>query len=183
MEQGRRERQVAGGAAAHQDEVDRIVAAWATERPDLDLAPLEVFSRVSRLARHLEIARRHAFTATGLEGWEFDVLSSLRRAGDPYELTPGRLIEETLVSSGTMTNRIDRLSAKGLVTRAADPDDRRVVRVRLTAQGQDLVDGAMARLLEIERQHLGSLTPSGRSGVASQLRELLLGFEQTTPSP
>jgi len=159
------------------DEVDRIVAAWSSERPDLDLAPLEVFSRVSRLARHLEIARRHAFTVTGLEGWEFDVLSALRRAGAPYELTPGRLIAETLVSSGTMTNRIDRLAAKGLVTRDADPDDRRVVRVRLTAKGEEIVDGAMGRLLDAEREYLSPLTSAGRASIAKQLRTLLLAFE------
>lgn len=160
------------------DEVDRIVAAWAGERPDLDLAPLEVFSRVSRLARHLEIARRHAFSATGLEGWEFDVLSALRRAGAPYELTPGRLIDETLVSSGTMTNRIDRLASKGLVTRAADTGDRRVVRVRLTREGQKLVDGAMGRLLEAESEYLTPLTDTECAAVAAQLRTLLLTFEE-----
>ena len=107
------------------DEVDRIVADWRRERSDLDVEPLEVFSRVTRLARHLDRARRRAFEAHDLETWEFDVLSALRRAGEPYELTPGMLIEETLVSSGTMTNRIDRLEKVGLVERRANPADRR----------------------------------------------------------
>src|SRR5699024_1045261 len=107
-----------------QDEVDRIVAAWARERPDLPTGALSVFSRISRLARHLDRARRTAFAAHDLEVWEFDVLTALRRAGAPYQLTPGTLMNQTLVSSGTMTNRIDRMVAHGLVHRAADPIDR-----------------------------------------------------------
>ena len=84
------------------DEVDDLVEAWGRERGDLDLAPVEVFSRISRLARHLDLARRDAFTAHRIESWEFDVLAALRRAGEPYELSPGRLLRETLVTSGTM---------------------------------------------------------------------------------
>lgn len=161
-----------------QDEVDRIVSAWERERPDLDLGPLHVFSRVSRLARLLEIARRRAFAAQDLEGWEFDVLSALRRAGEPYQLTPGKLIEETLVSSGTMTNRIDRLVNAGLVERQADTSDRRVVRVRLTPAGKETVDATMTRLLEFEREHLGPLGARERAALASHLKELLLPFER-----
>src|ERR1700730_5644723 len=91
------------------DEVDDLVAAWREQRPDLDVAALQGLSRGSRLARHLDIARRGAFAAHGLESWEFDVLSALRRAGPPFQLTPGALLRATLVTSGTMTNRIDRL--------------------------------------------------------------------------
>src|ERR1700677_2578088 len=91
------------------DEVDDLIAAWRQQRPDLDVAPLQVLSRGSRLARHLDIGRRGAFTAHALESWEFDVLSALRRAGPPFQLTPGALLRATLVTSGTMTNRIDRL--------------------------------------------------------------------------
>ncbi|MEE6273133.1 MarR family winged helix-turn-helix transcriptional regulator [Georgenia wangjunii] len=159
------------------DEVDRIVDAWRRERPDLDHEPLQVFSRVSRLSRHLDLARRHAFAAHDLEGWEFDVLSSLRRAGEPYELTPGRLLTETLVSSGTMTNRIDRLVTHGLVVRAAGQGDRRVVLVRLTPTGRARVDAAMADLLESERALLANLDPSERRLLMSLLRSLLLPFE------
>ena len=118
-----------------EDEVDRLVAAWRRERPDLDVEPLEVLSRVSRLARHLDRARRLAFAEHSLEPWEFDVLTSLRRAGAPYQLSPGQLLTQTLVTSGTMTNRIDRLAKKGLVERLPDPSDRRGVLVRLTARG------------------------------------------------
>ena len=119
-----------------EDEVDRLVEAWQRERPDLDVAPLGVLSRVTRLARHLDRARRQAFAEHTLETWEFDVLAALRRAGRPYELSPGVLLTQTLVTSGTMTNRIDRLEARGLVDRRPDPDDRRGVLVRLTDDGR-----------------------------------------------
>src|SRR5882724_12153604 len=120
-----------------QDEVDDLVASWRAERPDLDVEPLQVLSRVSRLARHLDRARRAAFAAHGLEPWEFDVLSALRRQGPPYQLSPGALLHATLVTSGTMTNRIDRLAAAGLVSRHRDPQDRRGVLVALTERGRN----------------------------------------------
>ena len=104
------------------DEVDRLVEAWQRERADLDLQPMEVLSRVTRLGHHLDRARRQAFAEHGIESWEFDVLAALRRAGTPYELSPGRLLKETLVTSGTMTNRVDRLAARGLVSAAARPE-------------------------------------------------------------
>ena len=104
-----------------QDEVDRLVAAWRRERPDLDTRPLEVLSRVTRLARHLDRARRSAFTEHDLEAWEFDVLSALRRSGEPYQLSPGALLNQTLVTSGTMTNRIDRLTDQGAGPPRAGP--------------------------------------------------------------
>jgi DNA-binding MarR family transcriptional regulator len=160
------------------DDVDGVVAAWRRERPDLDVAPLEVLSRVSRLARHLDIARRHAFAAQGLEGWEFDVLSALRRAGPPYELSPGRLLRETLVTSGTMTNRIDRLAARGLVSRSPDPGDRRGVRVRLTDTGRAKVDAGLSALLVNERALLTGLGEADRRHLADLLRALLLPFDE-----
>src|SRR6202000_3077481 len=106
------------------DEVDDLVAAWRHQRPDLDVAPLQVLSRVSRLARHLDIARRGSSAARAFEPWEFDVLSARRRAGPPFQLTPGALLRATLVTSGTMTNRIDRLAAGGGVSRARGPRER-----------------------------------------------------------
>ena len=160
------------------DEVDRIVAAWRRERPDLDVAPLQVFSRVSRLARHLDLARKQAFAKHGLVAWEFDVLSALRRAGAPYELTPGALVALTLVSSGTMTNRIDRMVEHGLVVRAADASDRRMVRVRLTGEGRARVDAAMTELLDSERAALDALGATEQAGLAARLRELLLPFDE-----
>lgn len=160
-----------------EDEVDRLVAAWRRERPDLDVEPLEVLSRVSRLARHLDRARRMAFAEGGLEPWEFDVLTALRRAGDPYQLSPGQLLTQTLVTSGTMTNRIDRLAKKGLVERLPDPSDRRGVLVRLTAGGRQRADGALAGLLDHERAILVRLSPTQRGELAALLRQLTAPFD------
>ena len=158
------------------DEVDELVEAWARERPDLELAPVEVFSRIGRLARHLDLARRDAFTAARVESWEFDVLAALRRAGTPYELSPGRLLRETLVTSGTMTNRVDRLAARGLVERLPDPRDRRGVLVRLTPEGKAAVDTAFEALLEAEQTFLADLPDRDRTRLAGLLRTLLAPF-------
>jgi DNA-binding MarR family transcriptional regulator len=158
------------------DEVDELVEAWGRERPDLDVAPVEVFSRIGRLSRHLDLARRDAFTAAQVESWEFDVLAALRRAGSPYELSPGRLLRETLVTSGTMTNRVDRLTARGLVERLPDPHDRRGVLVRLTPEGKATVDHAFEQLLEAERTFLAGLPDRDRAKLAGLLRTLLAPF-------
>ncbi len=147
---------------ARRDEVDDLLDAWARERSDLDLAPVGIFSRITRLGRHLDLARRDAFAAHDVESWEFDVLAALRRAGDPYELSPGRLLRETLVTSGTMTNRIDRLEARGLV--------------RLTDAGKTAVDGAFAALVEAEQKWLGDLPEADRDRLAGLLRALLRPF-------
>ena len=158
------------------DEVDDLVEAWARERSDLDLRPVAVFSRISRLARHLDLARREAFSAHDIESWEFDVLAALRRAGEPYELSPGRLLRETLVTSGTMTNRVDRLAARGLVERSPDPDDRRGVIVRLRPEGKAAVDGAFEALLSAEAELLADLPASQQRELANLLRRLLAPF-------
>lgn len=160
-----------------QDEVDRLVAAWHRERPDIDVRPLEVLSRVTRLARHLDRARRAAFSEHELETWEFDVLSALRRSGEPYQLSPGQLLNQTLVTSGTMTNRIDRLADKGLVQRSPDPTDRRGVLVSLTERGLHEVDAALTDLLTHEQKLLASLTDRQRESLAGLLRDLLAPFD------
>jgi DNA-binding MarR family transcriptional regulator len=164
-------------SATPADEVDHIVEAWRRERPDLDVEPLHILSRVLRLARHLDLARGSAFAKHGLEGWGFDVLSALRRAGAPYELSPGQLVAQTLVTSGTMTNRVDRLAARGLVGRGPDPSDRRGVKVTLTTAGRAVVDAAMADLLDRERILLSELPPSERDQLSELLRRLLSPFE------
>ena len=157
--------------------MDKLVEAWGRERPDLDLGPMEVLSRMSRLDHHLDAARRAAFAAHQLEPWEFDVLAALRRAGTPYELSPGRLLRETLVTSGTMTNRVDRLVARSLVERLPDPRDRRGVLVRLTDLGRETVDGALSGLLEHERRLLSALTPSELRELAALMRRLAVSLE------
>ncbi|HLS03795.1 MAG TPA: MarR family transcriptional regulator [Actinomycetales bacterium] len=159
------------------DEVAHIVAAWRRERPDLDVSPLEVLSRVSRLARHLDLARRRAFAASGLESWEFDVLAALRRQGEPYQLSPGSLLKETLVTSGTMTNRIDRLVIKDFVERLPLPGDRRGVLVRLRPAGRDRVDAALADLLAREEEILAALSDDAQQDLAELLRKVLVPFD------
>ena len=159
------------------DEVDRIVGAWVRERPDLDFAPLQVLSRVGRLARHLDRARRTAFTASGLESWEFDVLSALRRAGSPYELSPKALLQQTLVSSGTMTNRIDRLVTRTLVERHTDPNDGRGILVTMTDDGRQRVDTAISTLLVSENELLDGLSAGDQERLAGLLRKLSLDFD------
>ena len=159
------------------DEVDGLVVAWRAQRPDLDVEPMQVLSRISRLARHLDIARRGAFADHGLESWEFDVLSALRRQGPPFQLTPGALLRATLVTSGTMTNRIDRLAAAGLVRREPDPRDKRGVLVTLTRRGQESVDAALADLLRRERVLLAGLNVVDRRRLADLMRILLAPFD------
>jgi len=159
------------------DEVDSLVAAWQRERPDLDVAPMQVLSRVSRLAHHLDRQRSAAFSAYALETWEFDVLAALRRAGPPYQLSPGQLLRETMVTSGTMTNRVDRLAARGLVARENHPEDRRGVLVTLTASGKDTVDAALSDLLRAEQDILSRLSTTEQDRLAVSLRSLLLPYD------
>lgn len=160
------------------DDVDRLISAWRRERPDVDVSPMHVLSRVTRLALHLDRARKEAFADHGLEPSEFDVLSALRRSGDPGQLSPGQLVQETLVTSGTMTNRVDRLVTKGLVERRPDPADRRGVQVRLTPSGREAVDGALDALIARERDLLAALSPSEAEGLANALRRLSHPFDR-----
>jgi DNA-binding MarR family transcriptional regulator len=172
------------GEADLRDEVDELVAQWCAERPDLDVEPLQVLSRVSRLAKHLDRARTTAFASHGLQAWEFDVLSALRRQGPPYQLSPGALLRATLVTSGTMTNRIDRLAEAGLVSRHPDPQDKRGVLVMLTARGRAVVDAALEDLLRSEHVLLTGLDRGQRRELASLLRILLAPFDATqAPEP
>ena len=160
------------------DEVDGIVAAWGRERLDFDPEPLAVFSRLLRLERHIDRMRRQTFVRHNIEPWEFEMLSALRRQGFPYQLTAGRLMQETLVSSGTVTNRIDRMVAHGFAIRLPDISDRRVVHVQITHKGLDVVDAAMADLLAVERRQLEDMDRESQRQLADRLRELLSHFER-----
>ena len=156
------------------DVVDVIVREWSTVRADLDPAPLEVFSRVKRIAKQLDDLRKDAFADAGLEPWEFDVLSALRRAGGPHALTPKQLLATNLVSSGTMTNRIDRLAARGLVVRQDDPADGRSGLVVITDEGIERVDEAITRLIAEEEALLAGVDPDEADALARGLRALSL---------
>lgn len=155
------------------DDVDVLVSAWRRERPDLDVSPLEVLSRVSRIDRQVDILRRAAFAEFELEPWEFDVLAALRRAGEAATLSPGQLSSQTLVTSGTITNRVDRLERRALVRRERDPDDRRGISVVLTDEGRQLVDRALASWLERERTLLAGLPAQDQAALADMLRVIL----------
>lgn len=159
------------------DEVDRIVAAWRDVRPDIDVTPMHILSRVTRLSRQLDRKRKAVFASHGLETWAFDVLSSLRRAGDPYQMSPSALTVELLVTSGTMTNRIDRLASAGWVSRQRDPGDRRGVLVRLTAEGRRKVDDALSDFLDLEAQMLRALDDAECASLADSLRHLVASVE------
>jgi len=157
-----------------QDEVDGLIAAWRRERSDLPVEPMQIWSRIKRLEQYLDAARSRAYAEHGLEVWEFDVLAALRRAGQPYTMSPGQLLRETHVTSGTMTNRVARLSARGFVQRSTDPADGRGARVTLTGAGKDVVDAALGSLLEVEEALLTSLPDDARGRLADDLRLLLL---------
>lgn len=156
------------------DEVDAVVTAWRRERPDLAVGSMEVWSRIHRLAALLDQHRKRIFTDQGLEPWEFDVLAALRRAGEPYQLSPGQLLRETHVTSGTMTNRIDRLRQRGLVTRQPHPSDGRAALVSLTDGGRERVDEALAALLRQEEELLAGFSEAELDDLAGKLRRLTL---------
>jgi len=159
------------------DEVDRLAAGWRRALPDVDVSPLEVLSRVTRLARHLERQRTVVFARHDLETWTFDVLSALRRSDPPHHLSPGQLLAHTLVTSGTMTNRIDHLEERGLVRRRPDPNDARSVRVYLTAAGRRRVDLALRDLVARENAILGTLDATERARLAGLLRRVVAPFD------
>jgi len=158
--------------SADKDDVDEIVQAWRQARPDLDVGPLEVLSRVTRIAKHVDLFRAEAFKSSGLASWEFDVLAALRRAGKPFRLSPKALLKETLVSSGAMTHRLTRLEGRGLVTRTSDPDDGRGVVVHLTKAGLRAVDTAFSVLVGKEHALLHAISDQERHDVAATLRRL-----------
>jgi DNA-binding MarR family transcriptional regulator len=160
-----------------EDEVDRLVAGWRSALPAVDVSPLEVLSRVSRLARHLDRQRSLVFARHELETWSFDVLSALRRTEPPHQLSPGQLLALTLVTSGTMTNRLDHLEARRLVRRRPDPADARSIRVELTAAGRRRVDAALEDLVEREDAILAILNRAERAALAGLLRQVVAPFD------
>jgi DNA-binding MarR family transcriptional regulator len=154
------------------DEVSRAVARLSA-RPSLDIPALELSSRVIRAGRHLGQSRRRALARRGLELWEYDVLLALRTAPSSAGLSPSALLTATQVASGTMSNRIDRLARKGMVTREPDPSDHRGVLVRLSPAGRRRVDQAVADVMEADQQMLGSLNSRQRGQLTALLHHLL----------
>lgn len=159
------------------DGVDRILEQWANERPDLDASPMAVFGRLARAKGLLDRSLSHTFRRFGLNGGEFDVLATLRRAGQPYSLTPTELYRSVMLSSGAMTNRLDRLEERGLVRRSPDPEDRRGLLITLTGEGLELIEEAVEAHVEGEEELLGSLDGEDRAQLANLLRKLLASME------
>jgi DNA-binding MarR family transcriptional regulator len=154
------------------DGVDRIVAQWRRERPDLDPGPVQVVGRITRLHWTLEERLCRVFGRYDLGRGEFDILATLRRSGAPYELTAGQLSGSTMVTSGAVTKRVDRLERAGLVDRRAAEDDGRGRLVRLTDRGLTLVDEVVAEHLRNEARLLSGLTADERDTLADLLRKL-----------
>jgi DNA-binding MarR family transcriptional regulator len=163
--------------AAKQDLVDRIVDQWGREVPDLDLSAMSVIARISRLSRILERRIAAVLNEHGLNESQFGVLAALRRAGPPYCLSPTALYNSLLISSGAMTNRLERLTAAGFVRRIPDPKDRRSVLVALTPKGLRVIEEAVRAHTDNELRLLACLADGERDTLARLLRKLLVEFE------
>ena len=161
-----------------QDRIDKILEQWQRESPELDVSALAVVGRVLRIARLLEKHRETVLAEYGLNVWSFDVLATLRRQGSPYQLKPTDLYGLLMLSSGAMTNRIDRLEQEGVVVRIRDPEDRRSVSVQLTPKGLDLMDKIMPVLFEKENQFLKEFTDSETQTFTELLRRFLRLFDE-----
>lgn len=160
------------------DPVDAILAQWQKERPDLDVSAMGVVGRIGRLIKHLDRSLQETFSEFGLQAGEFDVLATLRRSGQPYQLSPTKLFNTLMITSGTMTHRIDRLEQANLVQRIPDPNDRRGTLIQLTQEGFAVIEKAVAEHVATMDRLLNSLEESERQALAQLLRKLLLSLEE-----
>lgn len=160
------------------DHVARIQAEWARERPDLDVSPQGVIGRLHRLAGHLTEQLCVVYRRYGLAEGEFDVLAALRRAGPPFERAPGELARFTMVTTGAMTKRLDRLERDGLVTRRRSSSDGRARVVALTPAGRALIDQAFTDHMTNEHRLLTPLTPEETTTLESLLKKWLTHYDQ-----
>ncbi|MGW2376083.1 MULTISPECIES: MarR family winged helix-turn-helix transcriptional regulator [Kitasatospora] len=163
------------------DTVDDIAEQWARNRPDLDREAMALIGRLRRLNVRVDNALREYFTSCGLDSSEFDVLATLRRSGEPYELNARALLKSAMVTSGAITNRVDKLSAKGLVERNPCPDDRRAVLVRLTPAGKELIDAILPGHIQNEERIIATLDADERAQLDTLLRKLLIAHGDTEP--
>lgn len=160
------------------DHVDEILRQWSRERPDVDVSAMAIIGRISRLERLISVRLDQVFQEHGLEAWEFDVLATLRRSGSPFELSAGQLLNSMMITSGTMTNRIDRLEHRGFVGRRKDPTDGRVVLVALTPAGRRRVDAALQAHAVNELNIINSLSQRDRNELIRVLRRLHLSLDR-----
>jgi DNA-binding MarR family transcriptional regulator len=166
-----------------EDAVDLILEQWERERPDLDCSPMGVIGRITQLQREVHLAQRATFARHGLDAPSFDVLAALRRAGPPYQLTPTALMRTALVTSGAITQRLDRLEERGLITRERSEADGRAVVVSLTDTGRKALDDALPDHLETERALLAGLSDPDREQLAGLLRRFLVSLGRLPQEP
>lgn len=159
------------------DSVDLILNQWKQQKPDMDVSPMGIIGRISRMERLLDVRLSATFRTFGLERWSFDVLAALRRSGKPYRLTPSKLFKSLMITSGAMTHRIDCLEKAGLVERHEDPTDRRGTLVGLTPKGEALIDRAVVAHVRNEADMIETLETREREQLANLLRKLLRGLE------
>lgn len=165
------------------DHLDHVLEQWQQTRPDLDSQPMAVVGRILRLAGLLEDRANIALKPFGLAIWGFDVLGTLRRQGKPYSLTPTELMQATMLSSGAMTNRIDRLEKLGLVERTPHEHDRRSLLVTLTAKGLRVVDQAAVARFDEARDALQEISGQEQANLARLLRKILNQLESEPTAP
>ncbi|WP_433664996.1 MarR family winged helix-turn-helix transcriptional regulator [Nocardia sp. CA-128927] len=162
------------------DHVDQVLAQWQVQRPDLDVSPMAVLGRLSRLTQLTSAEMRKTFAAHGLDAASFDVLATLRRSEPPHSLTPTELMHSAMVTSGAITQRLDRLEERGLVRRSRSESDGRGISVLLTDVGRTLIDDALPDHVATEERLLGPLTAKQRAGLADTLRTLLESLGDAT---
>ncbi|MEP0519774.1 MAG: MarR family transcriptional regulator [Hyphomicrobiales bacterium] len=159
------------------DHVDKIVEQWRNQRPDIDTAPMALIGRLQRISMHLASGMSKNFAKYDLNGASFDVLATLRRSGAPYALSPGDLMASAMITSGTMTNRIDQLEKRGLVARAPNPEDGRGFLVSLTDGGFALVDEVVTSHVGTQANLAKKLNDEERTALNVLLAKFLKGFE------
>jgi len=159
------------------DKVDLILEQWAREMPALDVGPMGVIGRLNRCAALMRRRLDATFERFGLSNWEFDVLTTLRRSGAPHQLAPTTLFSQLMVTSGTMTHRLQRLEAQGWVTRAPNPADARSLLVQLSPAGLELIERAVAAHVENEKNIMAPFGADGSAALDAQLRKLLAMLE------
>ena len=159
------------------DAIDRVVEQWAKEKPDLETEPMAIMGRVMRIAKYMETQVADLHKQYDMKLGEFDVLATLRRSGKPYRLTPSELIGSMMLTSGAMTNRLDKLEAKGLISREQGKEDRRSVSVKLTRNGLTRIDEMMTEHVEMHKKLVKTLSASQKKNTNQLLKTWLSAYE------
>lgn len=159
------------------DAIDRVLAQWQSERPQLDTLPMGIMGRMMRLMKYLEAGVAELHKSYGLKMGEFDVLATLLRAGEPHQLTPSELLASMMLTSGAMTNRLDKLEQKGLISRVHSTADRRSIEVKLSDKGLKLISDLVHEHVNVQHQLIAALTPEQQQALSVLLKDWLISFE------